>query len=197
VIPRPDLSNDDVLIETGDGELRVMGRPKLSWVIVLVGLLVGLFSVFLLIVSAERPLQRLLRGRRDPEDLLPLFLAALPLLAWVGLAVMILIRWRRPRGIEIRDAVVTLHTPDASPAMHVFDQSDLAGTRVSGGGQHGACLLIQRRRAREVQLLPGHQPESLYTAVDAINSMVIDNVYHAFEVIPIAKPATDTTRGQS
>lgn len=202
-MPRPDLSNDAVTIETAPAALRVMGRPKLSWVVVAVGAVVGVFSLLLVVATAVRPMRRFQRGVMDLQDLIPLVIAALPLLAWIGLGAMVVLRWRRPGGIEIRDAVVTLHAPDSSRPLHVFDLSDLRGARVSGIGDGAASLLIERRRGPAVQLLPGHQAASLYTAVDAINAMVIDNVYHAFEVIPLAKPVMppssppETVVGQS
>lgn len=189
--PRRDLSNEAIAIETGDRGVRCIARPRRQWVALVIGLIVVGFSATLPRM-AERSFQRVAMGKAEPDDLIAVCVAIAPTVAGVAVLASVLYRIRRRRSVEIIDGTVTLHTPDSTTGRHVFDLNNLKGaTLVDTAG--GATLTIERRRGgRAVPVFLNYEPALLAAAVDVINSQVVDNQFHAFEVIPVAQPQNPT-----
>ena len=184
----PELSNDLISIEIDQRGMRCIARPRGQAKALLIGAGIVSFSL-LLPFLVRRPIDRLIEGRGDGVDVLELVLMALPTVLSLGVVGCIIRRIRRLRGVEILDGTVILHTPDSTVGRHEFELNDLKGaTLVSKVGT--TTLRIERRRGGgSVPVLLDYEYGVLDNAVDAINRRVIDNVYHAFEVIPLAKPA--------
>jgi len=182
--PRPDLSNDAVIVETADGELSVFARPRYrnrTVVMIVIGVALSLLPM----VELPQQLRRYFYYHMsDVGYLVQSLFCVIPFLLVLGVLAMVLIRLRRPRGLIIRMGTVTLFTPDDTTSRHEFALSSLNGALLAWRGSADAVdLQLTRRRGFPIKVLRGYRSEEIGHVVDLLNDMVKSDRSFAFEVV--------------
>jgi len=178
---------NDIFDIVSDGKsMTCLAWPRAPIALVAMTVIVALAGIL--------PAWWIVRGLLDRHDQFENVASGIAVGIPIGLALPVLLvmvrRAKLKRGVEIVDGTVTLFTPDSTRSRHQFDLNQLKGATLTGTGGT-ATLRIELRRGGSIPVFIGFPSTALGRAMDAINSMVIDNRYHGFEVI--AKVHTEPT----
>ena len=177
-----DFSNPQIVLRVCPDSLYCFARPRRQLQTLALGS-VGLLLSLTPLIGAERMLRHIVAHRFGSGDLLGITVLLTPFIAGVLVFIQFMRTLRRPRGIELREGIVTLHTPDSPVSRHQFERVNLDGAKLVRNPTGDTDLKILRRRSSAVIVLRNYSAFALGPAVDAINSLVVDDRHTAFEVI--------------